>query len=870
MKYWIFTIFLIILSAGGSLEASIPQVQADTSTAPVPDSVRVAAGPGYEAGAFKRFVWGDHYRDAWTQKIMVPVTRFNREKGGLEILEKTGGVQTITIIAKDSSGQKFVIRSVQKNPEKSLPKDLQGTFVTEIAQDQTSASHPYGGLIIPALARAAGVYQTTPELRYIVDREEYIFEANEKTGSLVMIEEFVNTRWFNKKYGKKATEVIGTEELWERLRAGIPARVDQQQLVRSRLFDMYIGDWDRHELQWFWAKTDTDSNAVYQPIPIDRDNAFYRSDGLALWLTRLFLFPKFQDFGEDIGSIKGINLNAQYFDRWFVNVLTRDEWVAIAEQMQRSITDSVITRAVQHWPDHIIQLNGSTFIKKLKERRQKLPEFARRYYDILSRHVNIFGSDGRENVVAVRKPGGETTLQMFKVDMLGQHRQQVFYRTFKADETREIRIYGFGGDDRFELKGTAPQAPVIRIIGGAGVDTVIDRSRRHGKKTWVYDTNMGIEIESTGGVKDQRSGDPQVNRYDKRGFQYNFTGPLVASGYNEDDGLFLGGGVHHRTEGFRKDPFASSHRITAKIATRTAAFSFAYRGEFTEAVGTFDAVAQLDVRGPNYSSNFFGLGNETEKTRDNNSFYNYRFDNIDAAVGLRRKIKSFSALNAGIGYEYFNIRNTDGRFVTSPAAELTVADFSPHHFFTTYFNFTYSTVDNPVLPKFGTMLVLNEELKIGLNKDSKTFNQITAEGRGYYTLQQITSTVATRLRFAVNSGSFNFFQANTLGGQSRSGNSGYLRGYLRDRFSGRISLVQNTEIRTKLVDIKSYYLPAIAGIYGFVDEGRVWVDDENFRQWHTGYGGGFWLSPLNRAVFTAGLASSKEETLVTVTLGFSF
>src|SRR5699024_10805527 len=128
------------------------------------------------------------------------------------------------------------------------------------------------------------------------------------------------------------------------------ATIDEKQLVRSRLFDMYIGDWDRNEKQWFWAETLTDSTSVYEPIPIDRDNAFYRSDGLILGLARRFVMPKFQNFGDYIDNIKGLNLNSQHFDRWFINELSREAWIAIARQMQQTITDSVITAAVEQWP----------------------------------------------------------------------------------------------------------------------------------------------------------------------------------------------------------------------------------------------------------------------------------------------------------------------------------------------------------------------------------------------------------------------------------------------------------------------------------------------------------------------------------------
>src|SRR5699024_407731 len=79
-----------------------PSVVSESSEGPTqqaaqPDSVTIAAGPGYAAGGFKRFFWGDHYRDVWTQKVRAPVLNLKTEKGGLNFIAKTGGVQTVTI-----------------------------------------------------------------------------------------------------------------------------------------------------------------------------------------------------------------------------------------------------------------------------------------------------------------------------------------------------------------------------------------------------------------------------------------------------------------------------------------------------------------------------------------------------------------------------------------------------------------------------------------------------------------------------------------------------------------------------------------------------------------------------------------------------
>ena len=60
------------------------------------------------------------------------------------------------------------------------------------------------------------------------------------------------------------------------------------------------------------------------------------------------------------------------------------------------------------------------------------------------------------------------------------------------------------------------------------------------------------------------------------------------------------------------------------------------------------------------------------------------------------------------------------------------------------------------------------------------------------------------------------------------------------------------------------------GLYGFFDNGRVWIPGEKSNTWHNGVGGGFWYLAYNKLPFTVSYASSKEEGIVTIKAGFLF
>ena len=367
----------------GDADASAKSI-ADVRENAKQKTITVAADPRYVAGALKQFIWGDHYRDAWTTPIKVPAIDLDTRHGGLEVLNVGGGQQSVSITVQDSAGQKYIMRSVQKDPSGALPKELRETFASDIVQDQISASHPYGDLIISPMAEAAGIYHTTSELVFLTEESGLEF-IEDSDGALVFFEEFANATWFNRTYSKQAADVVDTDQLWQKLRSDNRNRVNEKQLLRTRLFDMFLGDWDRHDGQWFWAERKTSDKSVFEPIPIDRDNAFFKSDGLVPGTAnRKWGLRKFQHFGEDIRDIGGINLNAKDLDRWLLTELSKEEWLSIARELEQTLTDGAIENAVQLWPQPIYELNGDAVIRKLQARRDKITAFAKRYYEILS------------------------------------------------------------------------------------------------------------------------------------------------------------------------------------------------------------------------------------------------------------------------------------------------------------------------------------------------------------------------------------------------------------------------------------------------------------------------------------------------------
>ncbi|RZK94163.1 MAG: hypothetical protein EOO62_30980, partial [Hymenobacter sp.] len=134
------------------------------------DSITVAIEPTYDdVSKLHRRFFGESYRALWAAPVKLKVFHLAQEKGGLTIVQRGGGLQTKSLRMKDASGQQWVLRTIQKYPERGLPPALRPTIAKDILQDQVSTSHPFAALAVPPLAQALGVPHANPEVVYVPD-----------------------------------------------------------------------------------------------------------------------------------------------------------------------------------------------------------------------------------------------------------------------------------------------------------------------------------------------------------------------------------------------------------------------------------------------------------------------------------------------------------------------------------------------------------------------------------------------------------------------------------------------------------------------------------------------------------------------------
>src|SRR5690606_30823569 len=111
---------------------------------------------------------------------------------------------------------------------------------------------------------------------------------------------------------------------------------------------------------------------------------------------------------------------------------------------------------------------------------------------------------------------------------------------------------------------------------------------------------------------------------------------------------------------------------------------------------------------------------------------------------------------------------------------------------------------------------------------------------------------------------YHFYQAASIGS-----NNG-LRGYRQQRFIGHAAFVTSQDLRYKMKHITNGVIPLSYGIYAGYDTGRIWNKYTVSNTWYHSYGGGLWLNALDSFTAHAGIFTSKENSLVSFGIGFTF
>lgn len=865
----------VLVAAGSAQEGT-------RSAAPAGEPlVRVAASERYEASRIHRFALGGGYRDLWQAEIELPVLNLQTEGGGLVPTGRFGGLQTAVLGFAGEDGNAYSFRGTDKDPAAVLPPVLRDTAIETLVQDQMAAQHPAGPLAVGVLSEAAGVLTVRERMVVMPDDPALGQYREEFAGMVGMFFEFPLPASSKRPGFHGAIDIIGYEEIYERLERSQDDQVDTEAFLRARLLDILIGDFDRHRKQWRWAKLPGDSR--WQPIPEDRDMAFVRYEGVGPKIGKIYV-PILQDYGPTYPLMKGLTLHGWEQDRWLLPKLSWARWEPIARDMQTRITDEVIDRAVAALPPEYQELDGERLRDAIRGRRDRLLEGARRYYEHLAGQVNVQATDEAEEVAVSRAEDGSMLVEV-RAAGAGGGADPLFSRRFDPDETREVRIFLHDGDDRVKVVGDDCSIG-LRVIAGEGRKLLDDSE---GGGTRLYDEHGTVDVKRGPGTSvDRRHYEPPEDNagfVDVEGVPPRDWGsdliPIPEFGYEKDVGAFLGAGLVYTRYGFRKDPWSSRHRLSAGFATEASRGRGRYYGSFRFENSNLLTNLELRMSGIDILR-FYGFGNNTKDDQDN-SFFRVRNRQYRAAPALEyRMLEDKVRVSGGPWLEFSKTKNGDrlidqaspygsGRFGLVGAFASVQLDtrqsprIDPDK--------DLELHENPATgyPISGFLVDLTSEVSPPLWGVKKTWGAVEGSVSAFVsTGDQDRVTLALKVGGRTTFGNTPYFKAAYVGGGEFFSGGSSVRGLRAERFAGDHSVYGNADLRV-LVGRAKVIVPTDFGLLGFVDVGRVFEDGESSRRWHPGAGGGFWIAPLARSnALSFTVARSEEDTLFYVKMGFAF
>ena len=830
-----------------------------------------------DKSGFYKALWGEHYRELYGTEVTAKTVLLDTLYGGLKVIRAGGGHQTRSLRLEDKDGRTYNMRALKKSAvqflqtviikDKEIENDFLNTIPEDLILDFYTAAHPYGAFTIPKLAAAANILHTKPKL-YYVPKQKALGNFNADYGDeLYMIVERPDETFTGPLFDYP-DDMESTDDLLAKLREDEKYKLNETAYIRARVFDMLVGDWDRHNDQWRFTQHDNDDGTVtFEPIPRDRDQVYSKFDGGLFDLARTVFNTsrQFQVYGEDLKHTKWFNAAGIKLDHALIQNHGKETWLEQARNIQKNITDEVIESAFNDLPKEAQDKYAAEIKQNLKGRRDKIVEIAEDYYNYLSRLQTVLGTDKDDHFEITRLPEGKTNIKAYRIKD-GKKADLMVDRTFDASETNSIWIYGLDDDDVFEVKGKGDNPIHLRIIGGQNNDTY---KIANGRKVKVYDQkNKKNTVEQKGGATFRFTNNYDFNTYDYKKQKQSIHLFLPTLGYNPDDGIKIGPAYVFTFNGFQRNPFSQQHRIGAGYYFATNSFDINYEGEFANIFGSWNFLLGGYYKNPNFSENYFGFGNETLNPHYEFDFekdYNrVRIGGYGGSIGVKKVSPFGSTFIFKALFEGIEVEGTDGRYITQVTPTPVALD-ETKYFVSAEGTYQYESYDNKVNPTRGMNFNLVAGGTQNIDDSDRIFGYVKPQIVFYNALTRNRKLVLkTDVRGQFNIGNnFEFYQGAQLGSDTG------LRAYRDERFTGRTAAVAGADLRYSFNKFKTALLPIQLGVFGGYDVGRVWVPNDTSDKLHSSYGGGLWVNTADLLSGTFNLFAGDEGLRFTFGLAFS-
>ena len=844
-----------------------------------PKEVEVAIYPDtdIDSSSIYNLLLDERYRSVFSKPIKVKVATLDTLYGGLKVVRAGGGHQTKSLRLQTKDGRELHMRALRKNTMHYLDKvllnnsyvtdDYERTEIESLILDLYTSAHPYAFMALPDLSHAAKIYHTNPALFYI-PKHKYLDDFNDQFGDqLYMIEELPEENYTDERTFGYADDIESTYDIVEKIRENEKYKIDENAYIRARLFDMLVGDWDRHQDQWRWAKFNQDNgDVVYKPIPKNRDQVFSNFDGTLLNVVKIVsgASAQLQVYDEKLENIKWMNSAGVKLDRVLIQHSDKTVWLEQAKFLQENMTDAVIEKAFQNIPVEVRDGIIDDIKLKLKGRRANLEDIANRYYTYLNELVVLAGTDKADYFEITRLDKGLTQVKISRLGNGGDNAPFID-QIYDSKVTKELWIYGLNDDDQFVVNGKGRDLIFTRIIGGQGNDVY---DIKNGKRIKIYDhKSKENTILEKNGANVKFTDVYNLNVYNFEKTRSKTTALTPGFGFNPDDGVLLGASAVYTVNGYQRNPFSQQHTLNFKYAFDTHGFKLDYEGEFANIFLDWNLNVGGLITGPAYTTNFFGYGNESVYDNANHFDFNRVKKSIYSGhVGIVKR----SAFGSDYGFkarlESVKLADSPDRFVTDFQSINAPEFYERHYFGGLEAEYDYLSADNTINPTTGMSFKLNIGAKTNLQDVDATFGYINSNLGFYNALTKdktlvLKTDVRTQFRFGND---YQFYQAANIGGESG------LRGYRSERFTGKNAMVASADLRYSFPAITTRLLPLQFTVFGGGDLGRVWQKGDYSNKWHNDYGGGLRITAAQYLSGTFNLFTGEDGTRFSFGLGYNF
>ncbi|KNB61726.1 metallophosphoesterase [Chryseobacterium sp. Hurlbut01] len=802
-----------------------------------------------KAGKFYTWLWGNHYRRYYALPIEAKTKNLADLDPGYSPFREGGGNQSNSLRLRTNDGQEFVMRGIKKSAvrflnaqafkKNSFGSELNNTFPERFLLDFYTTNHPFTGFAVNNMIDKLGIFHSNPELFYI-PKQKSLGRYNQNYGDeLYMIEERFSSDPKTLQSLDGATDILSTADILKNMRKDGKYSVDQYLYIRARIFDMLVGDWDRHEDQWKWAEYKKDDKVVYKPIPRDRDQAFSNYDGAAFKvLMNIPAIRHMKTFKDDIKSVRWINMEPYPIDLILLKNATQEDWIAQAQYIQEHLTDKDIETAFDNLPKEVQDETLSDIQRKLKLRKGKLEDYATRYFDVLQEKIPLTGTVNKDKFVII-KNGNSVDVKQYQLHK-NKGEELVFEKRYDDEKTKELWIYGLEDDDIYEVSGEGKSRINIRLIGGNNHDTY---TIENGRKVKIYDFKSQKNTYNAKSATKHISDDYDVNTYNWKHPKYNFFAGYPMANFNPDDGVILGFVANYTVNNFIRDPFTQKHSLSANFYTATGGFNLGYKGIFKKAIAGWDAGIDAAYTTPFFARTFFGLGNESlnDADEDNRDYNRVRISQFKFAPSISKTSWLNFKHQFQLNFEHSKVQFNEDRII-AVSPEINPEVFNGQQFAGANYTLSFKNLDKKAFPTLGMEFILNAGWKTNISEFRQNFASFNGTLNLFHRIDKRGKFVFANSSNAmmINNNNFEFYQAAAIGG-----NNG-MRAYRNERFAGKSYFVNNSEIRWDFGRVKNNIVPTNMGILVGYDLGRVWKDGEQSDKWHQGVGAGFWMNILEK------------------------